>query len=295
MIAGLLAVAAMTAQAGAFASVLPEDVAGTRFEEPIQILSALGIMNGDEDGKFRPTDSIKRSEVARMAMDALGLGDAAAGYKGVSKYPDVPTWHWANGYINLATIQGIIVGDDTGNFRPDDSITYEEAMTIFVRLTGYTPLADAQGGFPNGYVSVGTQNNLSKNVEAIGKAAISRGDVAYMTTNALNVKLMERKNLGAGGSYEVTDKTLLSDKLGITKAEGQITAIEKTALDGSSSLRSGQVKIGDQVFETAYNMNHLLGHNVTYYWKENESGSDEIILALSNSKKNKTVEIIAPI
>ena len=293
IVAGILAAAAVAAQGSVFASVLPEDVAGTRYEEPIQILSALKIMTGDEDGKFRPEDTIKRSEVAKMAIHALGLEEAAKAAAGVSKFPDVPTWHWANGYVNLATSQGIIIGDDEGNFRPDDQITYAEAMTILVRATGYEPAAEAKGGFPQGYIVVGAENNLNKNVTGSNMDPISRGNVAYMTNNALTVKLMERKGFGEDETYEVTDKTLLQDKLGVTKDEGQIVAIEKTSLTGSSNLTEGQVQIGDKIFETAYNMNNLFGHNVTYYWHENDDGDDEIILALSQSQKNATVTITA--
>jgi len=54
-------------------SGIPVDVEGTRFVEPIRILQALDIMNGDGDGKFRPNDTIKRSEVAKMAVLAMGL------------------------------------------------------------------------------------------------------------------------------------------------------------------------------------------------------------------------------
>lgn len=293
IVAGILAAAAVAAQGSVFASVLPEDVAGTRYEEPIQILSALKIMTGDEDGKFRPEDTIKRSEVAKMAIHALGLDEAAKAAAGVSKFPDVPTWHWANGYVNLATSQGIIIGDDEGNFRPDDKITYAEAITILVRATGYEPAAEAKGGYPQGYIVVGAENNLNKNVTGSNMEPISRGNVAYMTTNALTTKLMERKGYGEDETYEVTDKTLLKDKLGVTKDEGQIVAIEKTSLEGSSNLTEGQIQIGDKIFETAYNMNNLFGHNVTYYWKENDNGDDEVILALSQSQKNSTVTIPA--
>ena len=86
-------------------SGIPVDVEGTRFVEPIRILQALDIMNGDGDGKFRPDDTIKRSEVAKMAVLAMGLGDAAEAAGGESIFPDVGTDHWANGYINVANSQ----------------------------------------------------------------------------------------------------------------------------------------------------------------------------------------------
>lgn len=108
----------------AFAYTVPSDVAGTTYEEAAELLGALGIMVGDKDGSFRPDDTIIRSEFAKIAVHALGLEDVAANSNADTIFPDVEKGHWATGYINVATNQGIIVGDDVGTFRPDDVINY---------------------------------------------------------------------------------------------------------------------------------------------------------------------------
>lgn len=294
VLAGILTAVMSVSSLGitAFASSgIPVDVEGTRFEEPIRILQALDIMNGDGDGNFRPDDTIKRSEVTKMAVLAMGLGDAAESAKGTSSYSDVSTDHWANGYINVATSQGLVIGYDTGEFLPDKEITYSEAMTIFVRAMGYEVYAQSKGGFPQGYIAAGSNNGLTKNVQGSNTEPISRGNVAYMTVNALNAKMMEQTGFGQDASWEVTDKTLLKDVLEVTKAQGQVTAIEDTALSGDSTLKKGQIKIDDEVFETAYNMNNLLGYRVTYYARENDNDDMEVILAIAESNKNKTFTI----
>jgi 5-hydroxyisourate hydrolase-like protein (transthyretin family) len=292
ILSALLAAGTAAASIPVFAAI-PEDVAGTRYEEPVQVLSALKIMIGDENGKFRLDDTIIRSEVAKMAVHAIGLEDAADAAKGTTKFDDVSTEHWANGYINIATQQGLIEGDGDGNFRPNDPISYAEAMTIMVRATGYEVSAQDKGGYPQGYISVATSNGLSKNVTGSSSDPISRGNVAYLTTNALEVNLMEQTSYGSTVKYEVTDKTLLKDKLEVTKDEGQIEAIEKTSLSGTSSLSKGQLKIDGKTYDTAYNMNNLLGYNVTYYAKETSSGNDEIILAMPIKNRNSELVINA--
>ncbi|MDD6214377.1 MAG: S-layer homology domain-containing protein [Firmicutes bacterium] len=295
ILAGFLTAIMSVSSLGAvsFASGIPVDVQGTRYEEPIQILQALDIMNGDGDGNFRPNDTIKRSEVTKMAVLAMGLGDAAESARGESKYPDVSIDHWANGYINVATALGLVVGYDTGAFLPEKEITYTEAMTIMVRAMGYEVLAESKGGFPQGYLVVGSNNGLTKNVQGSNTDPISRGNVAYMTVNALNAKMMEQTGFGTDTKWEVTDKTLLKDVLEVTKATGQISAVEDTGITGPSSLKAGQIKIGTEIFETAYNMNNLLGYNVTYYYKENDKGENEVILALPDSNKNQTYTVPA--
>lgn len=294
VLAGLLTTVMSLSSLGTMgfaASGIPVDVEGTRFEEPIQILQALDIMTGDGNGYFRPGETIKRSEVTKMAVLAMGLGDAAESAKGESRYPDVDIEHWANGYINVATSQGLIEGYETGMFMPDREITYAEAMTIFVRAMGYEVYAQSKGGYPQGYIVAGSNNGLTKNVQGSNTSPISRGNVAFMTVNALNAKMMEQVGFGEDASWEVTDKTLLEDKLEVTKAKGQVTAVEGTDLAGGAGVEKGQIKIGTDIFETAYNMNDLLGYNVTYYAKENERDDMEVILALPEDNKNKTFTI----
>lgn len=295
IVIGVLAAAFTMAPMSAltsYASILPEEVAGTRFEEPVQILSALDIMVGDDDGKFRLDDNIKRSEVAKMAIHALGLEAIADSNKGESRFPDVSVNHWANGYINLATAQGLIEGDDQGNFRPNDSITYAEAMAIFVRALGYEPMAEDKGDYPNGHVVVAGSIGLTKSVQGSTNKPITRGNVAFLTNNALTVGLMEKVGYGNNASYEITDKTLLKDKLDVTKHTGQISAIPYTSLEGDSNLNDNEIKIGDTVYETAYNMNNLFGYNVTYYLRSNDDG-DVVILAMPQKDQNQTVTIKA--
>lgn len=270
---------------------IPADVAGTRYEEPIQVLSALNIMNGDENGAFRPDDTIIRSEVTKMAICALGLSDAAEASKGTSKFPDVSKSHWANGYINLATDMGIIIGDDKGKFRPNDTITYAEAMTIMVRALGYEPKAQEKGGFPSGYILTASETGLTNKVQGTASAPISRGNVAYLTANALETKLMEQTNFGSNPEYGVVDKTLLNDRLGVTKHEGQVIAIPNSSITGESKLSKGQVQIGEEVYETSYNMSNLLGFNVTYYIEDEGKGTEQLILAVPTTGKNKTLAV----
>lgn len=276
-------------------AAVPSDVQGTRYEDPVQLLSALKIMIGDENGKFRLDDTIIRSEVAKMAIHTMGLDEAAEASKGPTKFDDVSEEHWANGYINLASQQGLIVGDGDGNFRPNAPISYAEAMTIMVQATGYTVSAENQGGYPNGYIKVGNSNGLSKNVQGSPAEEISRGNVAYLTTNALDVNLMEQTGFGSDSRYEITDKTLLKDYLKVTKHTGQITAVENASLSGNSKLGKNQVKIGDTVYSTECALNDLLGYNVDYHVKNAGKNGEEVILALPSKGQNSDLVINASV
>ncbi len=297
LIAGTLAAMMTLGTAVTSLAAVPTDAVDSPYVESIETLGALGIMVGDDDGKFRPDDSIRRSEFAKVAVTAMGLDNVAASSSYKTKFPDVHENHWANGYINVATQQGIVIGDDEGNFRPDDSISYAEAMTILVRIIGHGPAAETRGGFPTGYMVVGAQNGLSKNASAGANEAVKRGMVSQMTFNALTAKMMEQTGFGNNEKYEVVDKTLLSDVLGVEKGTGQITAVGISSISGNSSLKDNEVRIGDKVYTASESalpsVRNLLGFNVTYYVAEDQYGDDELILARAGENQNNAITVTA--
>ena len=151
----------------AFASI-PSDVKDTKYEEAAQVLGALGIMIGDENGKFRPDDAIIRSEVTKVGVTLMGLLEVAESASHKTRYPDVADDHWATGFINVATDQKLVEGDDIGTFRPNAQIKYSEAIAIMIRALGYEPQAIAKGGFPSGYMVTANNIGLTKGVAGSG-------------------------------------------------------------------------------------------------------------------------------
>lgn len=271
------------------------NAAASKHAEAIATLKALGIMVGDKDTmEFREEEAIKRSEFAKVAVHALGLEAVAEANSARTRFPDVVENHWANGYINVATNQGIIVGDPDGNFRPDDNITYAEATTILVRMLGYEPSAKSRGGYPTGYIVVGAENGLNARVTNTSPF-VNRGTVAQMTFNSLDVNLMEQTGFGTDAKYSVVDKTLLSSKLKVEKVEGLLTANEHTTVGGGSGVGIDKVMIGDKIYnDGGFDTEDILGHNVTAYAKEDAyTGEMALIVVIPDSVKNKTVTIDA--
>lgn len=270
---------------------VPEEIKGTKYEEPVSVLAAFKIMNGDENGEFRLDDTIIRSEVTKMAVTALGMHEAAESSKGNHDYLDVSEDHWANGYISIATGLGLVEGDGDGNFRPNDKITYREAVTIMVRATGYEQSALQKGGYPSGYISVASENAMLNGVSGTSEKEISRGNVAILTNNALETKKMEQTGFGDRPSYSVVDKTLLSDNLSAKKITGQIKAVGKMTLSGVSPVNDDSVMIGNEIYKSEYNANDLLGHNVIAYVQKDKYNEEHLILALSNKQTNTALDI----
>ncbi len=273
---------------------LSPDIAGTEYEEAAELLGALGIMVGDaETGAFRPNDNIIRSEMAKVAVYSVGLEDMAQSSMGPTKFPDVPTNHWATGAINVADQQGMVIGDDVGTFRPDDNVLLQEAVAIIVRAMGYEPAAEDKGGYPTGYLYIASNNQLFRGLSGTAGQPATRGDIAQLIFNALTVNLMEQTGFGNNPTYEVVDKTLLYDRLNVEKGYGQITSTAETSLDGGGSTDVGRVMIDQKLYlEGDTNAKQLLGYNVLFYARLDKK-TDEKTLINVRPQQNKNKSITA--
>src|SRR6056297_2620351 len=282
----------------AFAFATPEDVVGTDYEDAVTRLSALKILTGYEDGSFKPENTITRAEFAAVVVRSLGLGNAAM--KGATTFTDVPADFWGSGYINIASGLEIVNGYGNAMFGPNDPVTYENAVTMVMRALGYAPKAEDKGGYPNGYLVVAAEEDVTDDVAGVVGAAASRGVVALLMDNALEVKLMERVGFGDEKTYEVVDKTLLADKLGATEVEARVDAVPLS----DSDLDSDEVALDGDVYEllVAGDANSYFGLEVTawvndddeiFYWTV-ETDEDDIyydeVVAIDDDEVELLVE-----
>lgn len=264
-----------------------DEIAASKYQEAIETLKGLNIMVGDDDGNFRPNDPIKRTELTKIAVILLGLEEIANASKGETQFPDIPADHWSTGFVNTGVNQGIIIGDDNGNFRPDDNIIYADVITVLVRALGYEPYALSKGGYPQGYIAAANYNGLTKNAASDTMKPVSRGVVAQLAFNALTIKLMEQVGFGENASYEVVDKTILENNLEYKKIQGLVSATDETSLTGAQGLSKNQIKIGDTVYKTEDSKaaSHL-GYAVTAYAKVEENGNNVTLIRRDDSKNN---------
>lgn len=96
------------------------------------------IINGYEDGTFRPDSSITRAEFTKIAVGFFK--ETAEEYQGI--YPDVDKDAWYATYIEAANRVGLIKGFEDGTFRPNSKITRAEACAIVNRALDRHPEKD---------------------------------------------------------------------------------------------------------------------------------------------------------
>ncbi len=270
----------------------PIDVMGTQYEEAAKVLGAFNIMVGDGVA-FRAEDPITRSEVTKIAVALKGLTDAANANT-QTKFPDVAQGHWATGFINVGTSEGLVVGDDLGNFRPNDNISYNEAVTILVRALGYEPQAQSKGGYPGGYLSAGSSTGLTSGVVIARNAApTTRGQVALLAYNAMNINLMEQTGFGDKVNYEITDETPVTAFHDAQKIEGVVTAVGNSAIEGSG-VEKDEIVIDKKVYKTGNaDVRNVLGLTVDAYIAKNSKNKDTVKVVVPSKYKNSVTTILA--
>jgi len=152
-------------------------------EEASQVLSALEIMVGDETGALHLERPVNRAEFVKMAVAATP-GGSGIGSASISPYPDVPRGHWAAGYIQTAVECGLITGYLDGTFRPDNTITLAEGVTIVLRLLGWQN-GDFSTAYPTGQMAKYRDLDLDRGVRAGQTDAMTRQDCLYLFYNLL--------------------------------------------------------------------------------------------------------------
>lgn len=164
------------------------------------------IMVGDENGDLRLEDNITKAEAIKMICCAKSIDvDTNDNLINDMVFDHISQNHWAIKYINHAKTIGIIDSDEKNCINPDDQITYSEIIKMIVSVLGYSPMADARGGYPNGYLMVATQLGLTKSLSIKYDGVASRNDVAILISNALDIPIMQQSSFGANAEYQVMD------------------------------------------------------------------------------------------
>lgn len=171
-------------------------------KEALDTLMAYEIIQGDTDGALRLEDSITRAEFAKIVCKLKGMPIEE---KADTAFSDVPFDYWASGYINTANGLGIINGYEDGTFKPDNSITYAEAIKMLVVALGYEPFAMHNGGYPQGYTKTAERYGLLGDVKCEYSDTATRGNVFALVYNALDIPIMEQTTYGADAEYTIWD------------------------------------------------------------------------------------------
>ncbi len=115
----------------------------------VNYLAELGILNGYEDGTFKPEEGMTRAEFVSMISRFYTINSANG-----TIFSDVSSSHWA--YLDIDSVynKGLINGYPDGTFRPESPITRAETSAIINRMIGRDPSSETIENAENPYSDI---------------------------------------------------------------------------------------------------------------------------------------------
>lgn len=102
-----------------------------RFYQQISRVQQAGIIDGFNDGTFRPNEPLTRAQMAKILSIAFDLpkGEEA-------NFPDVPKNHWSKPYVDALATKEITVGSE-GLYKPNETVTRGQYVMFLHRALNW--------------------------------------------------------------------------------------------------------------------------------------------------------------
>ena len=256
--------------------------------EVVDTLVALGVVNGYDDGSFKPNGTVTRAEMAKMIyVLRTGNSDASAYNDDKTSFTDIGS-HWARGYIKYCQSLGIIAGKSNTKFCPNDKVTAQEAAKMLLVTLGYDA---AKAGLTGPSWAAKTnaladENGLLEDVNTSFTAACPRQYAAQLIYNTIdtptvvwrddaytNVTLLGTDNKTVGEKYMGLQKwigTFEGDNSIVSAKDGEISVTG--SIDGEHKTSGSNVRSVRAQFKADFD-NKYVGEEVSVLFKDGNTGT----------------------
>ncbi len=233
------------------------------YVEAAQTLAGIGILTQEEaDGMTGGV--ITRGDAALLLCRLVGVQDYMLGTGGM-RFLDVTDPELA-GAVRMLCDMKVVSDPADGMFRPQDPLSYNEAVKLVVCLMGYGAKADMSGGYPIGHLTMASSLKLLGKVSPEADGTISQAAFYQLLFNALDVEVMEGATDGIGGYRYTEGDTLLNMHMDLTMTRGVVTANKYTKLSGGEGVNEGEIALDGRTLQLgSVDYSDLLGYTVKCY------------------------------
>ena len=168
-----------------------------QYTTAIDVVTAIGVFEGMDDGTFAPTQTLRRAEAAKlMCVLLLGEKNAEKLDKSVQPFSDVPANQWYTGYISHCAQTGILHGYGDGNFGPEDYLTGVQFGKLLLGALGYNAEIEGYANDPTWSIKVASAMiTAGIDVDDVQlNDGISREQAAQMVFNTLQANMVTYGN-----------------------------------------------------------------------------------------------------
>ena len=223
------------------------DVTSKQNQEAIEVLQAVGIMVGDNNGNFNPDQKVTRNEMAVVMSNLMDY--RAATYAGTSPFTDVPSW--AEPYVAACWTNGITSGYTKTTYGGSDTVTTSQAALMLMKALGYFQYSSDFGSdWQFATIKQATKIDLFDDVDSGVREAMTRNDLAQLVLNALKTPTVEAEK---DGQDIVVNGVTISSNVKynyITSKKDYATAIDDV-LDSNNDgtkLNGNTVELGEKLY-----------------------------------------------
>ena len=237
MISGLMI---MGSSAASYADVSSEDNV-----EAIDVLQAVGVMVGDEDGNFNPDEYVTRNEMAVVMSNLLALNVSNFTSSSIP-FTDVPDW--AAPYVAACYADGITSGTSDTTYGGDDTVTAAQAGLMMLKALGHFQYSSDFGSdWQLSAVRQASSIDLYDGVDAGASSAMTRNEVAQLALNALEATMVEPSSDGSTivvGDITVSSNVSYDER---TSSNNQYASISNDHADDSDSQYT--IELGEELYD----------------------------------------------
>lgn len=164
------------------------------YEEAVDVMTAIGVIEGLDTGAFNPTGTLTREQAAAIICRMM-LGDNADKLgTTTTSFKDVASTRWSASYISYCASLGIIAGNGDGTYSPAGTLTGYAFAKMLLGALGYK--ADVEGFVGAGWnlkvAAMASKAGLLNDLQSfVGSEPITREEAAQMALNTVKATLVE--------------------------------------------------------------------------------------------------------
>ena len=203
-----------------------------KYEEAIDVMSAVKVIDGYTDGSFKPQTQLNRGQAAKIICNmVLGPTTASALKADAAPFKDVAADNTFAGYIAYCVQAGLIDGYTDGTYKPTAPLTGYAFMKYLLGVLGYDKDVEGYNGanwsinVAKQALAVGLDSGLAEDFD--GTKIVTREEACLFAFNAMKATVVEysdKTEVSAGGvtvtttgnRYELDNNSIYPDKLGKT-------------------------------------------------------------------------------
>jgi len=202
----------------------------------ISLLTSLNAVSGNPDGTFRPNRTVNRAEFLKIALAShpkIRVSSADADHC----FRDVMVDDWFAPYVCLAKKRGMVKGYDDGDFKPNRSVNYAEALKILSELYEYIAYSADDEEWFAGYVRAAEYNKTALPMSLKYDRSLTRGQMARLAA------AYRAQYEGELDTYRLAEKSLdlvITKEIASKVSSSQSSSVTSTVSSSSSSVSSVQ-------------------------------------------------------